>query len=155
MADRLLEVADIAVTAIAAAAAPLVAPDVVERQYGVEADRTTLTGRRCYVFPVGDGEAERQSRTEVEWSYRLAVVVVEKYADAAGLPPKAWMDTRLLWARQKVFDTLNVDRPADYLGGVLWCHTIDRPVAYDFDEWRDHGCFWCEIEVELRELVAG
>ncbi len=155
MADRLLEVADIAAAAIGAAWSP-VAPDSVAREYGDEEPTASFLGRRVYVFPMGDGEVDRISRSEVEWSYRLAIVVAEKY-DGVGLPTKAWMDTRVEFTRTKVYDVLNVDRQSEFLGtpATLWTQSIDRPEAYDFESYRKLGFFWSSVEVELRELVAG
>lgn len=154
MADRLLVVGDIIVTAISAAWSPT-SPDLVAREYGEEEDTKAFTGRRVYVFPIGDGEAERISRDEVEWSYRFAIVTAEKYTDAAGLPTKAWMDTRLQFVREFVYDVLNVDEQEDHLDGTLWTYTIDRTEAYDFEAYRTLGFFWSVVEVELREVVAG
>ena len=153
MADRLLEVADIAAAAVSTAWSPT-APDSVSREYGDEEPAATFTGRRVYVFPMGDGEVERISRTEVEWYYKLAIVSAEKYT-GAGLPTKAWMDERVEWAGDKVYDVLNVDRQSEFLGtpATLYTQSIDRSEAYDFDLYRK-GFFWCVIEVELRELVV-
>jgi hypothetical protein len=156
VADRLLEVADVAVAAIDAAWTGKGANDAVSRAYGVEETLDTIVGRQVYVFPIGDAEVERLDRATVVREYQLAIIAVEKSA-AAGLPSKEWMDERLLFCRQKVYDVLNVDRVTEYLGtpATLYTQSIDRDVAYDFDAFRDHSVFWCEINVRLREAVAG
>lgn len=154
MADsRLIEVADAAAAAIAAAWGPA-EPDRCTREYGPELDFAALAGRRVMVFPTADGEAGRVSRSEVENYYRLTVLAVEKY-EPVGLPPRAWMDERVRFVDQKVYAPLNVTFPADFLLGSLVTYSIDRPVAYDFEVYEAFGAFWSEVEVEFRETVTG
>lgn len=154
MAERLLEVADIAAAAVNAAWAPT-GDNVVSRAYGDEEKRHSMPGRRVYVFPIGKREVEKITRTETEWAYRLAVLTVEKCPDP-GLPSDAWMDERVEFVGEKVFDVLNVDDPDDWLGtpAELYTFEIDWSEVYDFEAYRTLGCFWSVVEVELREIIA-
>lgn len=159
--DRLLDVADIIVARLRVVWQPG-EPDEVSREYGIEedvdaGDFTKLHGRKLRVFPMGDGEVERLDRATVLWEYRFALVGYEHYKDSPGLPPAKWMDDRVKWGREVVFDTLNIDKVADYLGtpATLYTQSIDRPLAYDFDIYRECSAFWTGFELVMREVRSG
>ena len=154
--DRLLEVADVAAAAINAAWTGRGANDGAERSYGLQISLEELVGRKVLVIPIGDGEVERLDRATTIREYRLAVITVERCLET-GLPSDDWMDQRLEFCREVVFDILNVDRKTEYLGtpATLYTESIDRPSAFDQDLYWDSNAFLCQIDVALREKVSG
>lgn len=73
--------------------------DGVERHYfkrfsDGEDTALKLLGRRVVIFPTGYDNAPAH-RGEDDYEHRVSVLTVERYTDAAGDPPKAWIDERV------------------------------------------------------------
>ena len=153
MADaRLTEVAE-GVAALIRAGWEPAEDDEIAREYVDESKFADLRGRKVIVFGTGFREAERVSRTEVVNEYDVTVVVVERFEDK-GVPLKEWLDERVYFVEQELFNRLNVDQPGELLLGSLWAETVDVPECPDPDLVL-RKIFWAEVAVSYRECVVG
>lgn len=118
----------------------------------------TITGRKVWFFPAEYAD-EPATRGETLNSYRFGVIVAEKYADAAGSPPKEWVDRRVDWTADSLGDWLNFGGDAGhaYLQiGTREVFTAEvEPVqVYDPPMLIQRGMFWCELEYVFQEIKA-
>ena len=60
----------------------------------IDRPETRLVGRQVFIFPT-DYDNGPVTRREDEFIHNVSVLVVERYTDAAGDPPTAWIDTRV------------------------------------------------------------
>jgi len=110
MADaRIIQAADAAVALILAGWTGRGADDGAERVYAPTInlsgdDAPRLAGRHVYVFP-GPYSAEQLDRADQWRRHSLRALVVERYADA-GDPTRAWVDERVNFVEQRVFNPL-------------------------------------------------
>jgi hypothetical protein len=163
MSARVNEVCDAVVTAVLAAwntsisPAAVAAPDSVERTYLTPVKFNSLTGRKVWVSPVGFGD-ENASRAENLGQYTVAVVVAERYEDA-GLPSRAWLDTRVDFV-ELLYDLLGSygnRRASGWLsaGTPARRHYTERAAVgevYSFEYLDQQHVFWAEMELEFREV---
>jgi hypothetical protein len=74
---------------------------------------------------------------------RSRCLAVERYTDGPGLPPDAWMDERVRWFEQQVFNVLanqSLVLTGELTPDETEAATID--VLYDADVYRQHKTFW-------------
>lgn len=110
MADaRIIQAADAAVALILAGWTGRGADDGAERVYAPRVhlsgdEAPALAGRHVYVFPF-PYSAEQLDRGSQWRRYSLRVLIVEQYK-SAGDPPTSWIDERVYFVEQKVFNPL-------------------------------------------------
>ena len=154
MAATIRLVCDAVVAAIVADWVPT-APDGVERVYLPDTDEAyAVVGRRIFVFPLGQAQADIASRAEDRNEFRVGVMLVENYA-AAGTPSREWCDERV-----DFFDGLyqllgNPRTPHEdplFPAPLAQVYPDDAAivVSYDADELRDKKLFWSLMELTYR-----
>jgi len=147
----ILEIADAVVDAIVFAWGPS-SPSACERDYLYRADLDKMTGRQVRVYPLRytDSPAARGSLDggEAINEHTIGVTVAERYTDA-GKPTVAWMDERVAFAKEKIYDLLS-----DRLPGVSNSVTLEANVVsvYDIGILGDNRVFWSEMEFVFRVL---
>lgn len=156
------EVADACRDVIAAAWSPS-GPDAVTRvwarQIGLDPDSVypLLEGRKVYVIPGGwdqDGVLDRSARLV---THSVGVLVCERYTDAPGEVPDAWLDERVQFTRQFVADLLS--DPGLVLtvpGGSVRVKFDERQgidVLVDRDALVRNKTFWSVCSFTFREVV--
>lgn len=123
---------------------------VVERLYLAPLDMATDTDRHVWVFPSVYG-SNPENRGEDSLTYRVAVVVAERYT-SPGEPTVAWVDTRVTFTQEKVFDTLDFSRDPLVFGTTRRLLTTSGELtAYDPDRLQ-RGLYWSEMTLEFREI---
>jgi len=151
---RTLEICDAVVDAIGTAWDPT-SPDAVSREYGVEVGLSKdyasilLTGRKVYVFPTSYEAPGLIDREVLMNAHGVAVLICERYTNSdgstadPGLPPKAWMDERVLFVQDKIYKVLRnphlvlldtVIPVPDELGSI--------DLVYDRDLYLSKRAFW-------------
>lgn len=144
--SRILLAADAAVTLIQDGWSAMGGSDSVERVYAppipLSGDELPLlAGRHVYVFPF-PYSAEQLDRADQWRRYSLRVLVVERCTDA-GDPPRAWVDSRVLFVEKFVFNPL-----ANQSLKLLDNMTPDPDFVASLDEVADretliqHKTFW-------------
>lgn len=146
MSARVLDACDAAVALIAAAWSPP-APSAVTRVYAPPVNLTEdadppLAGRQVFVFP-GPYDAAQLDRAGQWRTYTLRVLVVERYTAGAGPVPAAWLDERVRFAQDAVFNRL-ADQSLKLVGQMT--PDPETPAAvdvlYDPDVLLQHKTFW-------------
>jgi hypothetical protein len=120
------------------------------RAYRQELNLGTFDGRQIRVFPKSYTSPGVTTRREI---YRLATVIVviaERYT-GDGFPPDDWMDERVVWVEQNIFDVFADVTP--FRLGKYWCDTADVTIAYDYDLLTENKIFWSEIELGFMTVV--
>lgn len=132
-------------------------PDSVVRDDIQEETLATMEGRRACVFePKGEKgcfEAERANRGEVINGFKASLRLYEKFTDP-GRPTKAWLDVRKQWV-DTIYNAIDKVTPGDYLLSSLWTHSLEITELADEDAVNSNKLFFCEMEVEFREIAAG
>jgi hypothetical protein len=156
MAARVIETADAVAAAIRTAWAPI-APDAATSDYGAEVildddDPDVLTGRKVFVFATEYAAPEFVDGASLRRTYGVGIVIVERYAAAAGTPPKAWMDARVLFVEQSIYRLLR--NPDLVLSNTLVPSpeapgTVD--VVYDLDLYLQRKTFWSVCTFTFQE----
>jgi hypothetical protein len=145
-AARVLDLADAAVAKVLEGWAAA-GPDGAARAYAPPVNLTddakpVHRGRRLYVFP-GPYSAEQMDRADQWRRFTVRALAVERYTDGPGLPPDAWMDERVRWFEQQVFNVLanqSLVLTGELTPDETEAATID--VLYDADVYRQHKTFW-------------
>ena len=154
MAANILGLCDALATRITAG---LDAPGdaTVNRVYIDKQSVPNAAGLQVWVFPVRDNQTP-VTRGEDEWTYEVAVVVTDWYADPAPVADD-WLDAKKLFAEVKVAmrmdftrDTFNFGSP---LRRVQLVPAAERPV-YDAEALVAKKLFWWEAVFEFRELLT-
>jgi hypothetical protein len=147
MAARIVELADLLVTAIQTAASTTA---TVERVWEAQVNPDDLTSlgkndRRVWVFPLEDADGGPVSRAQDSTLYTFGVLVAEK-CFTAGAMPRAWIDERVQWVDEKVKEVTTDAR--DRFGGAYpESRETDMP---DADAARAK-VFWMLTRVTLRD----
>lgn len=109
---------------------------------------------------IGYGQDEPATRA-TDWnSYRVGVIVVERFGDP-GDPPDSWADDLSAWVEANIFNPLQVVgvRASDEVvapapgpeWGELYCDTAEVPVECDLEGLQEHKLFWSELMFSFRE----
>jgi hypothetical protein len=122
----------------------------VTRAYRQELDLGKFTGRKVRVFPKSYTSPDVITRREVLWQASLVIVVAERFTDN-GFPDNAWMDERIVWVEQNIFDVFGNVEP--FRLGKYWCESADVTVAYDWELLNEDRVFWSETELVFRAIV--
>jgi len=144
-----LEVADAVVDKINTAWAP-VGNDSVSREYLTPIEVENIIGRKVYVF-AADYSDEWETRSENLSSYTIALIVAERCQDA-GQPSKTWLDERVKFVNEKVWDVLSDVRTGRLLDNTVWPQTAEV-LVYDVPLLNEKKLFWSEIEISYREVA--
>lgn len=152
MAASVLDIADAVVAAIEAAWGPT-DPDSVERDYLFRADLDRMQGRQVRVYPLSytDNPASRGSVDGGEsiCEFGIGVTVAERCTEA-GKPSREWVDERVTFAEEKVYNVLS-----NRLPGVSKSLTLeaDAGSVYDIGILGQNRAFWSEFEFVFRVLM--
>lgn len=120
----------------------------VARVFHVDIDSKDLSGRQVYVFPAGYMDVEPATRSDDLKEFRIGIVIVERYT-ASEFPTDSWMEERLEWVQNNVFDRL-VDPRVGVLLDCLWPDTA-TVLAWDYDLLVEKKLFFSEVEINYRE----
>lgn len=159
---RVLDLCDACAAAVSAAWVPT-GDDAVARVYapdvGLTQDNpdTLVRGRKVYLFP-GAYASPLLDRGSLLRRYTVAWLVVERYADGAGFPPDAWLDDRVAFVEQTVFNVLR--DPTLVLTGAVVSGVQPDPEAepavdpvYDLDLLIENHTFWSQGTLTYIEAV--
>lgn len=160
---RVVDLCDQVAALVSALWGPL-APDAVTRVYGPDVGLTPdepdtlITGRQVYVFADAYEVPESADRGSLWWDYAAAVLVVERYTDAAGAPPTAWVDARVKFVEESVFRPLR--DPTLTLTGAAVAGAFPDPerhatvdVVYDQEVLIQHRAFWSLVRVYFKDTT--
>ena len=158
MSARVLDTADAVAQAIQTAWSGLAAPDGVSREYGADVilkeddPDTVLKGRQVYVFPTKYEAPEFVDSSALRRTYSVGIVIVERYTDGPGWPPKAWMDARVLFVEQTIYRLL---RNPDFVLSNTLVPSPEEPgtvdVVYDLDLYMQRKAFWSVCSFTFQE----
>lgn len=163
MDARLLQLCDAAAALILtgwnASATPATGDDAVQRVWSPTISFTPdspepISGRQVFAFP-GQYAATNLTRSEQLRDYRFRVLVVEQYSDAEGDPPKEWIDARVNFCEQVVFNPLV--NPALFLLDSFFPAleeqaTVD--VLVDSDMLQQNKAFWSLMTFPFQEATT-
>ena len=152
MAANILDVCDDVTVALTTAVNDITIP--VDRLYLAPYDLATDTSRHVWVFPA-QYQPSPATRGEDEWVYTIGVVVAERYT-TAGEPTPAWLDDRVTFSEQKVYQPLyDLLRTMRTFGTTrrLWLSTAECRLVYDPDKLSEKKLFWSEFRFEVREIL--
>jgi hypothetical protein len=157
LAARLIEVCDGAAAAINTAWVPVL-PNAITRDYAAELQTVAVSGRQVFVSPpIDDDEPARQiqkiSRSEVINGFKVRVEIYEKYT-LPGMPPKAWLDTRVQFV-DTIYTALDLITPGAYLLSSLWCEEMAKVYIADAEAVFRDKMFFAAIDADFHELVEG
>lgn len=151
MAANILDVCDALVSKVITAWTAITADDSVERVYLAPIKVHTQIGRHVYIFPT-NYENSPATRSEDDWTYQIGVVVVERH-DSSGEPATSWMDTRVNFVQDKVFDALDFARAPLIVGSGLGLITQTSSVeVYDETKLNELHTFWSELTFTFTEI---
>lgn len=153
MAANILEICDHLVDVVTAEWTGIGVQDSVERVYLTPLKLHTQEGRHVFIFP-RDYENSPATRGEDSWTHQIGIVVAEKYDDP-GEPPIAWMDERVLFVQEYVFNPLDFARSPQIVAGGLGLITQTSTVSvYNSERMESDHMFWSEIALTFTELRA-
>jgi hypothetical protein len=100
-------------------------------------------GRKIYLFPA-PYSAALLTRGDQWRSYLVRALMVERYVDDADGPPDKWIDERITFFEQNVFNLL-VDPDLELLGAIVPALDQEATVdlLYDADLLLKRRTFWC------------
>lgn len=151
MAANILTACDFIKTAIQTAWSGIGADDSVERVYVAPLKLEEQLGRHVYVYPLSYGN-QPATRGFDDWTYQVGVVVIERYEDA-GTPPVNWMDARVDFTQETVFDTLDFTRsPAAVSGGLRMLTQEANCEVYNIDQMIQDKQFRSELRFTFTEI---
>lgn len=161
MTARVLTVADaVAANILAlwqASASPPGVDDDVQRVYEApvgDADgELPYIGRQVYVFPSGYAWPEEATRAEAVNEYTVDVVVVERYLESTVPVPSSWLDVRVTFVEEIVWQPGRDPREAPLVTGALLWPDSGEVSTYDIDALREDKLFWSHARLLLREVI--
>jgi hypothetical protein len=151
----IISLCDALVTALTTGWAPMI-PNAVTRVYQIPVKVESLSGRQVWIFPVSYGD-EPATRGEDLNSYRVAVVVAERFTDA-GDPRTDWVDELVKFVKDEIVDGLEFVRGSDngmlsISGREIWTAERSEVPVYDVELLTQKKLFWCEIEFVFQEIA--
>lgn len=139
-------------------------PNAVQRVWianiGLNPDdpQTLIVGRQVYVLPVTMSTPERRSRAELLNLYTFVLLTAERYTDASGDPPNAWIDARVAWIEQTLYYPLS--NPSLTLSGSVVKSAIpaidERPtidVLVDRERLLEDRCFLNQMTFVFQDFT--
>lgn len=110
-----------------------------------------IAGRQVFVFP-GPYDAANFTRVDQLRDYKIRVLVVEQYTADTDGPPTAWIDDRVSFCEQLIFnpfansELVLFDQCFPALEDQA---TVD--VLYDAKQLLENKAFWCEMSFPFQE----
>ena len=151
MASNIIAVCDYLVDVVEAAWTGITADDSVERVYVAPIKLHEQAGRHVFIYPLSYSN-QPATRGHDEWSYQIGVIVIEGY-EQPGEPTKAWMDDRVDFVQDKVFDPLDFSRsPAAVSGGLRMLTTEATCDVYNIDQMIQEKQFRSELRFTFTEI---
>jgi len=134
-----------------------VGPSAVQRVYFMRQVAKDLAGRQVWVFPTNYGiSAENRSENAVR--HRVSVLTAEKYGDinTAGLPPTAWIDTRVDFVFTTIVDGLYFAQGGPLVFGSrrVWTAGAEVEVCDLEKITTTPAVFWSLVDLEFEELYT-
>jgi hypothetical protein len=131
------------------------APDWFDPDYWVNnpslADR--FTGRRLYVFGTGEIHEGALTRGEDDNRYRIGVVVFERHVgDGPASADTTWIDGRVAWVEENVFDFLGDARSPALEDTDLIPFSQEWVTVYSADLLRQLSLFRSEVSMVYRKV---
>lgn len=129
-------------------------PGSLEQGFAPELERISMSGTSVYIFSLPKTTVGAVSRAKELQEYKVAIVIVERYTEAAAddeeAVPEEWLQDRKSWVEDYVFDVLNSKgmRPLS-----MWPNRCEWTTDVDWQQLRSNKVFWSEIEVDYREIV--
>lgn len=121
-------------------------------------DADAITGRHVWLYRGGQSDGGPSTKTEHDTDYRIVVQVNERYEGTEAQPPEAWIDERLDWVAENVWDFLGLIGERDDEGAgfpatlaTVWVETRDWPDSFDPDMLTEHSVFEANIVLVVRE----
>lgn len=115
---------------------------------------TRFTGRRVYVFGATQRQVGPADRGFDINEYGIAVIVLELYTGDEAEVPDEWVDERLAWVEQEVYDRLG-DARGEYLAENTWPESQEWTSAYNPELIRASKLFRSEVTVQVRRIDQG
>lgn len=141
-----------------AADPPRGANDTVSREYTTPVAVESLNGRKVYLFPIDYG-GDPASRLEDWYMHGVAVLTVERYADA-GPPPNDWVDERVDFVHDLLFSGLDYSHngplrwtDAQSVKRTVWTDQSGPVPVFDVGMLATKKLFWSEVEFVFREAL--
>lgn len=132
------------------------APDQAERVYEAPIDAAKKgLGRRVYLFPA-TYTSEPADRGKDLYTHKITALCVERYEEA-GRPPVAWIDDRVDFVYEQLFQGLDFGRNGPLIWGDRSVVTrgIDPVDLYDAAYLVQAKTFWCELTFDFDEILSG
>ena len=126
----------------------------VSRVYIAPVDVDTITTRQVFVFPLAYNNGP-STRGENEWIYSIQVSCVEKYT-AVGNPTNDWIDARVDFVQDKIFDRCGFDRQLLTFGTTRELVTQSQETVSVYDEalLSQQKLFRSDVVFEFRETLT-
>lgn len=131
----------------------------VTREYEVTHDMGTMVGRKVEIFPLTYNPVEAVDRESSTYDFRYSFVIIERWNAKGGQVPKAWMDERVSFVEELIFNPLDPTgkNTAQLLfvvvdGEKYYPVEVEVTSVFDFDILRKHKVFWSEVEVAFRKI---
>ena len=112
-----------------------------------------IAGRHVYVFQAGYGSPGPSDRGWDVNEYRVSVIVVEHYDDAAGLPTNAWINDLIEWCETNIWGKLTDTRTVT-LSSTAIPFAAEVLTLYDPELLREENLFFSEFLITFREHTA-
>ncbi len=150
------EVAALILAGWNASATPPASIDGVQRAYSPTISFTPdsapqIEGRQVYVFPMPYTATPQTRETQLR-DYLVKVLVVEQYSAAEGDPPTAWIDERVNFCEQVVFNPLMNPQlviASQWFPPLETEGTVD--VLYDQPALQENKAFWSVMTLPFQE----
>jgi hypothetical protein len=130
------------------------APDWLDPDHWVNNPSLTdkFTGRRLYVFGTGEIHEGALTRGEDDNRYVVKVVVFERYVgDGLASADMAWIDGRVAWVEENVFDFLGDARNPALEDTDLTPLSQEWEAVYSVDLLRQFSLFRSQVNLVYRK----
>ncbi len=154
MASKILPFLDAIVTTLETTFTDESIPVTVSRAYDFVHDMGRYTGLKVDVYVDKDLIHTEATRAEDYYDTDFNIVVSERYTTPEVIP-LVWIDERVSWVENLVFDVLYpANRPLILTVGSdqYWCQYVNRTVIADMGYLQEHKVFWSELEGSFRRL---
>lgn len=147
---KCIQLADAAAQRISAAWNP-VAPNEILRDYVIPAKVDAIVGRKVWIWPVAHATQGPATRAADIEEHQIALVIAERYTGTEPRPPKAWIDERVNFVEQSIWDLLS-DVRNQFLVENVWPQSGEI-LVFDWTMLNKLQTFWSEIELTFREEI--
>lgn len=122
-------------------------------------DLAKMTGRKVYILPINYNPVDPVSRDDKNtFDVGLSILTIERYEEQ-GDPPNEWVDERVYWNQEKIFNPLcNTRNPLKvevaYIDNTVteyWSQSVAVTEVCNLIHLQ-RKVFWSETEVTLRRI---